>query len=416
MIKFKICRTKLIIELLLLFFAFSFMTTLSFSVFKVNGLFVVEIPAIICISAITFLFRFNFLNWSIIDLKLIAFTALVLSALVIGVVRGMPLVEIYGDFRCIACATVVFLFIFGATIPRDQLDQLVIRACMYSVFFESLGVLLELNGSFSEKNGIVFLPGCVCVGMLSANKKYGMYILASIGLIYLASSSGFRSTSIVSLGTMLSSVLLLCLRGKSAVLNLAIGALLVLSFLAGAHMIRTVYSSVYSNAEVQDSRKYSELILKSENLINSYKGKQTINTSDKQRLQTWLDLFRNPGDYLMPKGLGSRGWEGLDKTRFALGFLGILDSTIILIAYQYGIVVLFIVLLMWIGVAWGRLSSIQGFAEGLNFCIMFFLLSLYLFITAEAFTVIPKGVALVIFCYYLLRSNVFKLDLRSGCN
>lgn len=395
-------------ELLIFFISFSVLTSAAIPTFTFYGNFIIEIPIAITAIYATFVLRLSPLEaLQRVHASLVFRTGLVLFifATLFALVRNeQSLVSIYGDLRCAFTILFTYCFLQSCPIESETSEKTIMRVCLYAGAFESLFIMLGIVTTHGSKYSAVVLASCAATVLASKQRNYFLFLIASTLLYYLSFRSGFRSFFIIGIATIIGSGLLILPKAR---IILTLGSLTLAGFIiltpvsTKSQNLASLSTSLRSLEVDHGIKRSTEFYGKTKNLIDVALGKASINISDRQRIDTWYHILNHPQFYIVPRGFGSDLTQTHQTKHARLGYIGILDSTITFIAYQYGILILITLLFLWLATAIKVISKINKLEVTASFIVLFLTINLYLFFTAEAFNVIAKSVSLSIFVYVL---------------
>lgn len=279
---------------------------------------------------------------------LILSSLIIALALVVGYANYGNFIASYTDARANLFVVIGFL-LFGGVIKRSP--NTIVMLAFHSTLFTLVYWLHQyLSEALSSKFAFaIFAP---VIGVLVSVKLRNIphLLFFSLSLLFLCAISGFRQYWIIGVLTLIyaSGAILTEADFKTQQRILFAGALSLTVFFGG-HFIWAYLSS--------DESKYIQSIGKGSDLFGLLRGDAMI-ASDSLRLSYLIYIYENWSALILPHGLG---YEAIGHHVDAWFYRrseqsSVLDSGILFVAYQYGLMLLIPVMLY---ILWCSLKSMN---------------------------------------------------------
>lgn len=260
----------------------------------------------------------------------------------LGLLAHGDFVAAYAEVRCLSLLLLTVVYLFSAKVKTIDITLGIlwtgILSSLVTIGAVRYGIVI-LDG---PKYAYPFLAGGAVVVAAAYLRSVSFFAFGSALMFYMAVMATYRTYLIVSILVILYAVGIFLLYrppgpagAKRQFVN--IGKVLVVAALICIASVVAV-PRVISYFQDDESR-YLHTFIKTENLIKAIKGEGSLNASDTQRLDYYVDVISNPGYYIIPKGLGSRAYMDEMSVKFATSGVvpSTLDSGIYFILFHYGL-------------------------------------------------------------------------------
>lgn len=283
-----------------------------------------------------------------------AWTLGIFTLAAIGVIFTKDIFATYSDFR--ACLALGYAASFAQRIKPNILRGFVLDTLMCALLATATFYLIAPSGSLSSKQPFC-ITGALAAFYLSAKYRNMLYVTAASALtVYLAVTSSFRSNLAIAAILLLLFIWvgLFPITSHQDARKKIQDRIIFIAFAIAAQVFAPLliaFGIEYINA---DASRHHQIVYKTAEMMDALKAGH-FGRVDTLRAGYIPYIQENFGEFLLPSGLGYKGWQNNWHSMWSGGSTGIFGSSLdgghLYLSLHFGIIAS-TALLFWVGAKW----------------------------------------------------------------